>query len=242
MNPMNPYTSDIDGKTRLGDAFLSRFELKVRSCGEIAVPSAGEIIRPDPGIQVQTPQRVFGDVRRFVFGGGLLKRIRLCLAAIVLKGTGLTGEKDLLRPADSLLEQISGPLGLDIKEGVPHGIGVYSPVGWPQSWKIHAPDRGDIHFYLVEHLEGTAWLVFGSEGPWKNLFNPETAEEERIRAEKAMNTAPDLLFPGGQVSLDAFLVDFHLSRAGVQHVVETSQGRYQVIEHKGRFAIQRTAR
>ncbi len=239
---VHPHAGDSRNDTQLGDIFLARFDRNVRSQREIPLPCTGETIRLDSETYAQTPQRLFGDVRQFVFQSGLLRRNRLCLAAILLKYAGLRGDPQKLSPAENLVDQIAGPMGLDFEESVFYAVGIFSPVGWPGSWKTRGTIRENAYFYFVEHIEGTVWEVFGPESPWKNLFNPETASEQQKRAAKALVAAPELVFPGGLIFLDIFLQENRMNREAVEQAVGSSDGRYLIIEHKGKFAVQRTAR
>jgi len=239
---VDAHAGDSRNDTQLDDIFLGGFERYVRSQRDIPLPFTGETIRLDPEAHAQTPQRLFGDVRQFVFSSGLLRRNRLCLAAIVLRNAGLRGDPQTLYPAENLVDQIAGPMGLNFEMSVFYVLGIFSPVGWPESWKTRGTVRENAYFYFVEHIEDTVWEVFGPEGPWKNLFNPETASEQQKRAAKALVAAPELMFPGGLIFLDSFLQENRMNREAVEQAVGSSDGRYLIIEHKGKFAVQRTAR
>lgn len=218
-------------RPRMAEIFLRGFERNIRSCREVVIPWSGETLRLDPDARVQTPERLFGEVRQFSFSSGLLKRNRLCLAAIALHDP----------PPARVLELVSGPMGLSFQDDAAYCIGIFSPAGWRDSMETLDPVRGNACVYLVEHLAGTAWSVAGPEAPWKSLFDPETFPEQETRAGTALSAAPDLRFPGGFVFLDGFLEQNHLTREAVERAADSSNGRYLIIEHKGRYAIQRTS-
>lgn len=75
---------------------------------------------------------------QFPLTAGLLKKGRFTLAAIRLEAAGMTATGEAQRPADDLLQRISGTDGLDFKEEAFYCVGIFSPAGWPEEWKKHA--------------------------------------------------------------------------------------------------------
>ena len=145
----------------------------------------------DAKAQAQVFRRTFGDVTQFPLTSGLLKKERLTLAAICLERTGLATMGEVLKPAESIFQQIAGPDGLNFEDEAFYCVGIFSPAGWPEEWRDLAEIRSNALFYLVEKGEGTAWNVFGPEGPLRDLFDPETAGEKQARAARALADHPE---------------------------------------------------
>lgn len=227
------------GDLRWGDTFLNRFDGKVRGVGCLIHPSSGEEFLVDRRAVVQSFRRAFGQVTQFVLLAGLFKKRQLCLAAISLEDGGLEATAQGVRPAEDLYRQVSSPTGLDFSDDTFYGVGIFSPVGWPVTWKRHVEIRSNVYFYVVEKREKTRWDVFGKESPLRDLFNPETSDEKKVRGEKDLANHPGLVLPGDQVPLDSFLGESGLDRGTVEEVIRSSRG-LQLINHKGRWLIQRT--
>jgi subtilisin family serine protease len=225
-----------------GESFLNRFDLKVRNAGQLIHPRSGEAFHVDAKVQAQSFRRIFGYVAQFPLTAGLLKKERLTLAAIRLETTEPVTARQGQLPADDILQQISGPDGLDFRDEVFYCVGVFSSGGWPEEWKSHAEARGNALFYLVEKGEGTCWNLYGPKSPLRDLFDPETEGERKARAEKALAEYPRLVLPGDQAALDLFMEESHLDRESVTAAIGTSGGRFQVLEHKGKSYIQRLSR
>ncbi len=179
---------------------------------------------------------------QFTLTAGLIRKARLTLAAIRLEGTGLASAGEVPEPAPDLLQQITGPDGLDFHDERSYCVGIFSPVGWPVRWKDQAEMKGNALFYLVEKVEGTRWGVSGPDSPIRDLFDPESKDEKSTRARDALAGHPGLILRGDQVAVDAFLEQESLDRETVRDVVEACSGRYLMIEHEGKFYIQRSLR
>ena len=225
-----------------GDTFLNRFDLKVRNAGRVVHPWSGEEFLVDPKSQSQSFRRMFGDVTQFRLTAGLIKESRFTLAAIRLDPEAVTSTAAGRQVAENILQEIMGPSGLDFSDEGFYCIGIFSPAGWPEDWKKHAEARGNAVFYLVEKGEGTTWLAFGHESPLRDLFDPESREEKKSRAESALANHPKLALPGDSVPLDAFLAEHRLDRESAAAAVDVAGGRFQILEHKGRSYIQRSIR
>jgi hypothetical protein len=229
------------GSRPYGDIFLSRFDWKVRRAGRLQHPIAEEEIRVERDLQAQRFRRTFGEVTQFVLTAGVLRRLRVNVAAVRLENAGLVRAGESEAPSETCLRQISAPSGLDFQDDRFYCVGVYSSAGWPQEWRVQAEIRGNAMFYLVEKGEGTCWHVYGPKGPFSDLFDPESLAEKTLRAEKALSGSAGLL-SGEQVLLDAFAEEHHLDRAAVETALQTSAGRYQLIEHRGKSYVQRSTR
>jgi subtilisin family serine protease len=240
-NGSSPKPAQATG-SHWGESFLNRFDLKVRNAGQLIHPRSGEMFHVDAKLQAQSFRRIFGFVAQFPLAAGLLKKDRLILAAIRLEATEPVTASQGRLPADDILQQIAGPNGLDFKDEVFYCVGVFSPAGWPEEWKLHAEARGNAVFFLVEKGEGTCWNVYGPKSPLRDLFDPEIESEKRARAEKALAECPRLVLPGDQVAFDLFMEDSHLDQESVAAAIGTSGGRFQVLEHKGKSYIQRSSR
>jgi hypothetical protein len=234
-------TSQAPG-SHWGESFLNRFDLKVRSAGQLVHPRSGEIFHVDAKAQTQSYRRIFGYVTQFPLTAGLLKKERITLAAIRLEATEPVTANQRQLPAENILQQISGPEGLDFRDEVFYCVGVFSSGGWPEDWKSYAEARGNALFYLVEKGEGTRWNIYGPKSRLRDLFDPETEAERKVRAEKALAEYPRLVLPGDQVALDLFMEEYHLDRESVAAAIGTSGDRFQVLEHKGKSYIQRSSR
>jgi hypothetical protein len=239
-DPADPSSSQ-ESSPHWGETFLNRFDMKIRAAGKLVEPHSGTEFQVNPKAQAQSFRRLFGSVTQFQFSAGLVRKERLSLAAVRLERvTPVTAGS--WQPPENLLQQIAGPDGLDFQDEIFYGVGVFSVRGWPESWKQHVEARGNALFYLVEKGEGTLWHVFGSSGPLRGLFDPETVEEKNARAEKALAKHPQLLVPGDQISLDPFLEDNHLDRESVASAINAANGLFQIFEHKGKSYIQRSSR
>lgn len=225
-----------------GETFLNRFDLKVRNAARVTHPRTEEEFNVDPKVQAQRFRRVFGDVTQFPLTAGLLKKGRLTLAAIRLETKDLAATGEVTGPSDDILQQVAGPDGLDFKDGTFYCVGIFSPAGWPEEWKSQAEARGNALFYLVEKREGTCWTVFGPKSPLRDLFDPETGGERKARAEKALATHPRLVLSGDQIPMDSFLEEHYLDRESAEAAIQTSGGRFQILEHKGKSYIQMSIR
>ena len=97
-------------------------------------------------------------------------------------------------------------------------------------------------FYFVEKGEGTCWIVSGPKSPLRDLFDPENRNEKEARATEALAHHPRLLVPGDQIAFDTFLTEQQLDRESAEAAIETSGGRFQILEHKGKSYIQKSTR
>jgi hypothetical protein len=247
ISPMTAFDPDppppaIEPSPRWGDTFANRFELKVRNAGCVAHPWSGAEFKVDAKAQAQVFRRTFGDVTQFALTSGLLKKERLTLAAVCLEKTGMATLGEVLKPAESIFQQISGPDGLNFEDETFYGVGIFSPAGWPEEWRDLAEIRGNAMFCLVEKGEGTAWNVIGPKGPLRDLFDPETAGEKQARAARALADHPKLIVPGDQITMNAFLEEYHLDRESAAAAIEASGERLRILEHKGKSYIQRSIR
>jgi hypothetical protein len=247
ISPMTAFDPDpppvaIEPSPRWGDTFANRFELKVRNAGCVAHPWSGAEYKVDAKAQAQVFRRAFGDVTQFPLASGLLKKERLTLAAICLERTALATMGEVLKPAESIFQQIAGPDGLNFEDEAFYCVGIFSPAGWPEEWRNLAEIRSNAMFHLVEKGEGTAWNVFGPKGPLHDLFDPETAGEKQVRAARALADHPKLIVPGDQITMNAFLEAYHLDRESAEAAIQTSGERFQILEHKGKSYIQRSIR
>ncbi len=225
-----------------GDTFINRFDLKVRDAGRVIHPWSGEEFEIDPKSQGQSFRRSFGGVTQFALAAGLLKKNRFILAAVRRDLEALAPGGAGLQGADSILQEIMGPGGLAFTDQDFYCVGIFSPTGWPEDWKRHAEARGNALFYLVEKGEGTSWIVFGHESPLRDLFDPETCGEKRVRAEKALSDHPRLALPGESVTMASFLAEHNLDRQSAAAAVQVAGGRFQILDHKGKTYIQRSIR
>lgn len=238
----DPRPAPIEPSPRWGDTFANRFELKVRNAGCVTQPWSGTEFKVDAKAQAQVFRRTFGDVTQFQLTSGLLTKERLTLAAICLERTGLATMGEVLKPAESIFQQIAGPDGLNFEDEAFYCVGIFSPAGWPEEWRDLAEIRSNAMFYLAEKSEGTAWNVFGPEGPLRDLFDPETAGEKQARAARALADHPKLIVAGDQITMNAFLQENHLDRESAEAAIQASGERFQVFEHKGKSHIQRSIR
>ena len=238
----DPPPAAVEPEPRWGETFANRFELKVRDAGSVTHPWSGAEFKVDPKAQAQVFRRSFGDVTQFPLAAGVLKKERMTLAAISLDKAGLAAMGNVPKPAESLYHQIAGPDGLNFEEEAFYCAGIFAPAGWPEAWRELAEIRSNAMFYLVEKGEGTAWHVFGPEGPLRELFDPETAAEKQARAARALAEHPRLLVPGDQVAMNSFLEELHLDRHAAEAAVQAAAGRFQILEHKGKSYIQRSIR
>ncbi len=227
---------------RWAETFANRFDLKMRAIGAVKHPWSGEEFKVDPRLQAQTFRRSFGDVTQFPLSSGLLKKGRLTLAAVALEADAPATNGTLPRPAETIFQQIAGPDGLDFDDEAFYCVGVYSAAGWPEEWKNLAEIRGNAMFFLVEKGEGTRWNVFGPQGALRPLFDPETPGEKKTRAAQALAGHPKLVLPGDQIPMDAFLAEFHLDRQAAEAALQSAGDRFQLLEHKQKFYIQRSIR
>ena len=247
ISPMTAFDPDpppapIEPSPCWGDTFANRFELKVRNAGCVAHPWSGTEFKVDAKAQAQVFRRTFGDVTQFALTSGLLNKERLTLAAICLERTGLATMGEVLKPAESIFQQIAGPDGLNFEDEAFYCVGIFSPAGWPEEWRDLAEIRSNAMFYLVEKGAGTAWNVFGPKGPLRNLSDPETAGEKQARAARALADHPKLIVSGDQITMNAFLEEYHLDRESAEAAIQTSGGRFQILEYKGKSYIQRSIR
>ncbi len=218
-----------------GATFLNRFDFKVRRAGHVVHPVSGEKFEIDPEIEARAFKRMFGSVVQFRLSSGIFARNRIELTAVDLSAADQSCDMDPLR-------QIAGASGIDFADNAFHCFGVFSPSGWPEDRKTQAEIRGNALYYLVQKEEGTLWSVLGPEGSLKQLFDPEIADEKRIRAMNALKTHPRLILPGDQVVLDVFLEEQRLDSTTVRCVIQDSKGLLEIIEHKGKSYIQRCIR
>jgi hypothetical protein len=226
----------------LGETFLNRFDFKVRRVGKLIHPAGGETFEVSPETRARSFKRVFGEVAQFRFTSGIISRSRFNLSAISLVAGDQTQAGGLVNPAEDLLRQIAGPSGLDLADDAYHCIGIFSPSGWAEERKAQMEIRGNAIFYLVQKEEGTLWSVYGSEGPLKQLFDPEIAEEKQMRARDALGKHARLILPGDQIAMDAFLEEHRLDAETVIHTIQDSKGIFEIVEHKGRTYIRRCIR
>jgi len=225
-----------------GATFLNRFDFKVRKAGRLTRPDTGEEFEVDPSIQARSFKRVFGEVVQFPFSAGILKRARFHLTAIHLAAARPLTAGENTPSAGDLLQEITGPSGLDLPDDSFHCIGIFSSAGWPEERKKQVEIRGDTLWYLVQKEEGTRWSVFGPEGPWRQFFDPEIPEEKMARARDALHSHPRLILPGDAVATDVFLKEHDLDGAILTLAVQASGGLFEIVEHKGQSYIQRRFR
>jgi subtilisin family serine protease len=218
-----------------GETFLNRFDLKIRHIGQVTQPWSGEAFAVDPKIQSQAFRRKFGDVAQYPLSSGLLVKERFLLAAIRL-------DPSALESTGNILQQIAGQEGLDFQDKACYCVGIFSPTGWPEEWRNHAEARGNAMFYFVEKGEGTSWIVSGPKSPLRDLYDPESRNEKKARAEKALAHHTRLVVPGDQIALETFLTEQQLDRESAVAAIETSGGRFQILEHKGKSYIQKSTR
>jgi subtilisin family serine protease len=222
------------------EEFLNGFEFKVQQRGRFQNPNSKEELKINPKQLPQNFNCPFGRVRQFVFKTGFPKKTaRLVLAAITLDAGGLRAADGGYAPIPDLLRQVAGQRGLDITAEVFYVVGIFSPVGWPAEWR-RAQGRGNAIFYFINRGDEGGWEIRGADGPFRPLFDPELPEEKVERARQTLGSHTDLMLPGGQAPLDALLEEFHLDRGSIQAAVQASAGRYRIIDHKGRSAVQRT--
>ena len=229
---------------RLLDTFLTRFEGNVRARLGIEHPVTGDVYRIDPGLLVQKFNRRFGRVVQLQLSiRRLLKKHRLVLAAVALEPGGLEEMDGRTRPVPDLLRQIAEPDGLDFQDDAFFVVGVLSPVDWSADWRPHAAIGGSAAYYLVNHVRNTQWRVVGSDKPeeMKSLFDPESLDEKAARARGVLDGHPGLVLAGDHVDVRELASEHGLDRATLDEVVKASNGRWQIIEHKGRAIVQRSA-
>ncbi len=242
-------TSDIVVRTsqpvqdqHWGQTFLNRFDLKVRSLRQITHPRSGDEFKVDPGLRVQLFRRTFGEVAQLTVATGLIRKMHLVLSAVRLEGTGLASTGDFPGPAQDVFQQIAGLDGLDFQDEKFYCVGIFSPVGWPAEWKGQEELKGNALFYLVEKATGTRWNVVGPDHAVRDLFDPESQDEKRARAEKALAGHASLILRGDQIAMNDFLEEESLNQETVRSVVESSDERFQIIEHNGKHYILRSLR
>lgn len=246
-NPPRPATSPA-GSTpadpRHAQTFLDRFRLKVRDAEWVVHPLAGNGLQVDPKT-LQAFERSFGRVVQYPLESGMwpIKKVALVLSAVALGDRAYEASEHGPRPVLDILQRVVG--GLDLEDGVFYCVGLFSPRGWPEDWKRQAHARDNAHFYLVERRpESTQWSVFGPKDGSANLaiwgfFNPETEDERWRRLAQALEKHPDLLLPSSLITLQPFLDEHEVERADVEEVVKRSGGRFRIIDHRGRSAVQR---
>jgi hypothetical protein len=220
-----------------GAAYLNRFDFKIRTAGHLSHPLNSAVFEIGSNSQAHQFKRVFGEVSQFSFTSGFLHRIHLKLTAISLEPP----QNEESVNAD-ILQQISGPSGIDVADHAMHCIGIFAPSGWPEERRGQAEIRGNALFYLVQKEEGTRWSIFGPKGPLKQLFDPETAEEKMARARSALDANSGLILPGDQVGMDAFLKEHQLEPTDVLDIIRDSHGILKVLEYKGKNYIQHCIR
>lgn len=228
-----------------GTQFLSAFERNVRAAVAIEAPHTRDRFSVAK-LEVQTPKREFGEVRRYAFTKKLIKeRLVFSLAAVALKASALEGRDGPGRLRGDLLDQIASTFELD--EQARHVIGVYSPVGWPPDWRGQVHDSGHIQYYLIEKVrqpEGSSlWDVWGADSPssFRALFNPETWDQEVARVERALEAHPELRRLDGIVSMRELMKNARVGEKAVRAVLERAQSGFITQERRGETFILRAS-
>jgi hypothetical protein len=213
----------------------------VRNAPRIVHPVTGEAYNVGSSLQSQSFRRAFGSVVQYCLVSGLLKKRRLRLAAVRLESEAATPAQ-VECPTDELLRRIAGADGLDFREDTYHCVGIFSPVSWPDAWKDQAEIRGDALFFFVEKGEASCWNIFGPDTPIRAFFDPEDEAEKTTRAAGALSVHPRLAVRGDTVPLAMLLEQLRMPKEPVLRAIEASDGRFQVINNKGKLHIQRSSR
>ena len=223
-------TAPVLVDSRLKNAFFSGFDARVRGLNAFRDPN-GDVFLVDPGVASEEFRCPFAEVRQFSFQIGIIDKKHAVLAAVSLERGGLVAGATGPEPSPDLFSHIGGRDGLRFEDQRFYVVGIFSPVGWPEHWKMVGFSRGNVHSYLVSKVEGsTEWRVDGPDSELSELYDAESPEQraarERVlftKVQEKLNNCRDLRSTAGSpVPIEDFCRDHSLDRGLVQRAVAAS--------------------
>jgi hypothetical protein len=235
-----PVTTPGFSDTRLKEAFFSGFDAHVRGLNAFCDPT-GDVFLVDPRIPSEEFRCPFGEVRQFSFQVGIIEKKHAVLAAVSLERDGLVEGASGPEPAPGLFSHIGGRDGLRFEDQRFYVVGVFSPVGWPEHWKMVGFSRGHVHSYLVSKVAGSSeWRADGPDSELSGLYDAERPEQRAAReqvlftkVQERLKSCRDLRSTAGSpVPIDSFCRDYNLDLTLVQRAVTASTG-YELWVYEG---------